>query len=40
MVTDIVGAVMLTVGMFGLGFLTCLYLVFGSTVWLQWGREP
>lgn len=39
MVTDILGALMLGGGMFGLGALTCLYLVFGSPLWLQWGRE-
>jgi len=37
--TDIVGAIFLAVGASGLGFLTCLYLVFGSTVWLRWGRD-
>ena len=33
--TDIVGVTFLAVGMFGLGFLTCMYLVFGTTVWLR-----
>jgi hypothetical protein len=37
--TDIAGVVMLAGSMFGLGFLTCLYLVFGAAVWLGWGRE-
>ena len=39
-ITDILGAVLLSIGMFGLGFMTCLYLVFGSTVWIERGREP
>lgn len=35
--TDIAGVVMLTIGMFGLGFLACLYLVFDSNAWRHLG---
>lgn len=34
----IVAIGLVSIGMFGLGFLVCLYLVFGSTVWLKWGK--